>query len=1134
MSMKTKEFDILAVLAHGKLADENSTFLLPPIDNWTDEFCEALNFLEYSASILFALAEGDNIPILPDNIQSMEKINHDLGDLPKVSQIYIYPDLETAFVRFAGIMILKEKTQTQSCLNSMKKHLGLMREFRQKLEVMGASKEKANLEELQELSRIMALSIYFNVDHLKSETKREQSKNFDVLNEILQNANDKVSDGIVKVESTVDYFKLSYQEEQGFLLKDFLAVSSLGNSGNKDSEKDTTGHKGTGFKGVYQWFRKVEIKSNGILCTLDDERKFLYEKKREIFCNDDVVSADKLPFGKKESGTYHYPLPHFQEQEMEDPLKTEITFYYKQEHKGKNPISQEFFTESKAYYFLSHIKEFHLLLTESNQILVLNRETEMETRFYPPQEYPVPLEEDKILCENMPLRLQNQEEISPEKRTITILFPRIPYPKYDEHNLFVGLPVDEFTGFSGQFYINAPLLELEDNRRNIIKSEDTREGAWNTRLKFHICFAVLKKIELLTQTMETFRNIAYQYFPFHHDQSQEDGWNVYFKKPEGNETALLEEIKFIQASTRSDQIQKEQYSLSQANYLDLLPDYMYQAMIRHGKPYDQENDNPYDQEKPFIYYPNDHVFFSVFQQYPQLFTVPNDETIQVGYYQWALGKDIWGEPVLCHSLLDKLQLKENCKPPLPLLWKFRKNVEEFFAQDGNTFAFKEEIYKKSFSMQRSRLYFFEDALVKADDALVKADDPFLCWVKQNSSLETLYTFQQEFGQNVQCPETDLNALVDGGFVAVKVRDGSYKLFTREMYWTKQAFLTANTIFSLEENNDILQHYCHELDKKQDWKPEFFKFLEQYNETVMKQQEIPAFSFIFNYLSPLDPWIFQLCENNIPMEKLESLPPKKVDYLWEEGQTIGDILKNKVRIYPKTKGLEYHWTFGFEQGEAFLILFGKRSIGKLMEDFFEIPHFSLVKHFTPMKCHNPLPHFGGWDSFPDYETIGKEKFLKVEDIPEYSPQKRTQAYKNNVKSLLIHHYEYQEGKEYRRFQGYGLEKKCPICQAKLMIEQTQLHLRAVRLAKSENQDLWADILCCDNCLATFPYAEEVYFVPTRQEMEEYTSTCLPDVMKEHLLQSNALTLCFQLSNGETRYQDTKVTVLHRKWLLDVLE
>ncbi len=1103
---KTTEFDILAVLAHGRLADQKKTFPLPPIATWTKEFCEALNFLEYSESIKFTLDKGDNIPISSNNDQSMEKIKPDLGDLPQISQIYVYSDLETEFVRFVGIMILREETQIQSCLDSMKKHLGLMQQFRKKLEKMATSNEEASLDKLQELSRIMALSIYFNMDHLKSETKRPQNQNFDVLNEILQNANDKVSDGIVEVESTKDYFRLSYFEEYGFLLKDFLAVSSLGNSGNINRGQNTTGHKGTGFKGVYQWFRKVEIKSNGILCTLDDEKKLKYEKEEDIFCNHDVVSADELKFEKKKAGTYHYPLPLCQEQKTENRLKTEITFYYNEENQGQNPISEDFFSQSKAYYFLSNIKKFRLLLTELNPSLVLDRKQEMETRFYEPQKFPVPLENDDILRDNMPLRLQNQE-IPKEKRTITVLFPRKPnYPKYDASNLFVGLPVDEFTGFEGQFYINAPLLELENNRRNIVQNK------WNDRLKLYICRTVLEKIGLLAQNENEFRNIAYQYFPFHHNGSQKegwkDGWDVCYTKPDGNNIALLEEIKFIQATTHSGQKVEELYSLSQAKDLDFLHDYMYQALLRHEK--------PYKQKKTFLYYPNDPIFWTEFQKYPKIFPVAEDQENQVGYYQWALGENC-SKTVLCGDVETLVKDHPSDKHPLPLLSAFEGIVKEFFAWNEEKSPFDETIYKRSFPLKRTQLYFFQEKLVEKND-------PFLLWVKQNCSLEILYAFQQEFKQN-----TDLKPLVEGGFVAVKARDDSYQILTGEMYWTKQDFLTAKTIFSLKENTPVLQHYCKKLDEKHPWKTEFFKFLEQYNETVMTQQNIPDFSFSFQTLSPLNPWIFQLCENNIPREKLETHPTKKVDNLWKEGQTIGDILKNKVRIYPKAKGLAYHWTFGFEQGEAFLILFGKRSIGKLMEDFFEIPHFSLVKHFTPMKCHNPLPQFGGWDDFPDYETIGKEKIIKIKDIPEDSPQ----AYKNKVKFLLIHHYEYEDGKAYRRFQGYGLEKKCPICQAKLMIEQTQLHLRAVRLAKSEKQDLWADILCCDNCLATFPYAEEVYFVPSRQDMEEYPSPCSPTVMKEHLLQSNALTLCFQLSNGEIRYQDTKLTVLHRKWLLDVL-
>lgn len=1143
MSGKTNEFHILEVLAHGNLENEKS-FSLPPMDTWTGDFCDALNFLEYKEGISFSLAPNDGLYPL-----TLEENSFDFGSMnvAKVKTVLRHP-LPVDYVRFAGTVIFREENPSSeviaSCKNSMVQGLGMFHRFYYDLKKLAVA-QPATIENLNQLTKTSILDSFIDMNGQVTPPQRNELS-YDVINEILQNANDKVAGGIVEIEVAEHFLKLSYlewsekeksekeksdqeksdQEQCGFLMSDFLAVSSLKNSGNIAREGDTTGHKGTGFKGVYKWFQKVEIKSNGFLCTLDDTKKLYQDGKSDIIQifdeKDKLKEISEILKELKENKDGHYPIPIFKEIDMENKLKTEITFYYRDEG-IKDQVgalfTENFLEASNKHYFLSNIQAFRLKL--GNEPLQpfqdLNREDYQQDHFYL---YQAAIPENAV---NFKEILQNRDnglavimktdefsEISPERRGITILFPRkIPTNNVDS-NVFVGLPVDGFKEMSGKFFVNSSLLQLQDNRRNVYLAEQDEQGkdtiaAWNKELFIYLCGVVLIALEALGQEEEDFRKIAYEYFPFHHLNS------AMWRRPcraGDNSVPFIEKVKFIHCAltSGSNTVEAEQLkSISELEVGQFLPEYMYQAMARQ--------DRPYEQDSPFIYYPQDPGFFSVvFNKFKEF--LATDET---PFYRWALGVGIWDEPVLTEKLAQKLNLtSENNTTTIPLISDFIPCVKAWFAWEEEKTPFDGKTYEDAFVNKRIQLYFPEG---NETNTLLE---------KVKASPEILYQFQDELQY---LPQSEVENLMELQAIGVQTSDKTIQVLSKEMYWTKTDFFEVDTIFSLQDNQasgTALQQVCKLLDEKQKWNSEFFKILEQYNRHILSQtelvKEIPAFSFQFSELSVLSPWMLQLCENNIPREKLDSTDFPKVKNLCDQTTTLGSLLKQRVKICPKGDGAKHHWTFGYQEGkdEPFLVVFGERSLGKLMRDWFGIEHFSLTKHFTPMECHHPLPHFANWDKFDP------EKGEHFRCKPDLEQETNPRDYKGKMKSLLIHHSEYKENDRYFRFPGYGMEKKCPICQAKLIIGQAQLHLRAVRLAQSS----WTEILCCGNCLAAFPYAEQVYFSPEWAVDEPDQPVCEAEMIA-HLRESNQLTLCFRLSNGETLFRETQVTALHRKWMLDEL-
>lgn len=1129
---KTDEFDLLAVLAHGKLASKAKREL-PPIHMWTAEFCEALNFLEYKETIQFQLTDT----LLARLSKKEEELKDFFLDLPPVTCIYLYSDLPVNFTRFAGTMIVRDATHVQACLNSMKKGLGLMQGFRQDLELYSSGIEEATLAQLKKLTQMLALSTYFDPNYLNTESKREQSKNFDVLNEILQNANDKVIKtgpdltGTVEVWSKKDSLTLSYYEDKGFLLKDFLAVSSLGNSGNIAQCENTTGHKGTGFKGVYQWFSRVEIRSNGVLCVLDDSLQLDYE---DIFDGDSIKS--NIPFKEKAAYGGHYPIPIFTECEMVHPKKTVISFFYRTDDRAalpcENPISENFFSESTAYYFLRNIDVFLLHDTNLQPVTkTLDRRNQIKENFYDyTYEFKVDTDgtlEDKTLSTNLPKRLEGRT-IPPEKRSLTILFPKSVPQDIPRYNLFVDLPVSECDLFHGKFYANAPLFELTDNRRNIT------ENPWNIRLKDFVCWCVYLGIQDLAHKEAHFWKYAYRYFPFHHFRNYEIFWNLPTKK----------EVKFIPYVFGSENLEhgeKAEHLCSIAQIqkfeVDLLPYYMYEAIGRSKM--------PYYHVQGFVYYPKDLDFFDVFYEYFNNH-LATDETL---FYRWALAQlgVVMHALVLTAQLLDALKQKN--PTDIPVISQFEEDVQTFFGGERpemfelpshKVYKFNQYAYNNCFTNQRNQLYF----TVSGDSKqLVAPHDKLLSAVAEQDSFDILCQRQQEefsdFPPEGESLEGDdliaLKELVNHEKIVVKTTDDSCQILSSDMYWTETPFLKSKKIFTISDktsqetvNASCFRDVSTKLDEKQPWKPEFFDILDGYHQYVKQKKEIPAFSFAFTTLSPLSPWILQLCENNIPSKLLDATLDPTVTTLVSQlnmnMDTIRSILTNKVMIYPRADGSKHRWTYGYlENNETpYLVLFGERSIVKLMREFFGIEHFSMTRHFTTMDCLHPVLQFAKWS---EYTSDFSSHFRKKPDF-------QTADGKTITKHLLIHHYEYELNGEFYRFKGYGLNKICPICQAKLMIEQTQLHLRAVRLAKEETWDYWTEILCCDNCLNTFSYAEQVYLCPRDQEKQDF-STFTAEKMRASLERSDELTLCFQLSNGEMMSCPTTVTPLHRNWMLDEL-
>ncbi|MFI3254262.1 MAG: hypothetical protein R3Y63_07975 [Eubacteriales bacterium] len=476
--------------------------------------------------------------------ENMEQIKFDANKI----QIFVEETLAVDFVRFTckqvndptvtnHIIFLKtppvisEEAELEksilcgACTSSMKQYVEEFLSAEKKIYYIisrdySKNKPEDKLENLQKIQEIRALSYLHSGDNFRDLGTAPTNN---PLYELLQNADDKIAGGTLYIDvSDPKNFLLSYperenpQQEKGFQIKDFYAISASGYSGNFDytaegerSHNNTaTGRKGTGFRSMYNVFDKIEIDSYGIHCLFDDTQKMELTKDKTGFHCSFTDYA--------ENDTKHdYPVPQFS---LSESVKEKTTFTFHFKDKGLEDLNlvipqmeDDFFLANKQTYFLNQIDKFNIT-TDQNTKHCFCKSDFLKKYFYAYQYDPACPGKDLITD------FYANKNSSTNCQRVEMLFPKETYlQKFQENNglkcnIFVTLPIDhgessfvQFGGGLAPFLLNCPAIPLGNDRSNFDTAhKDT----------FVILMQVFQGFQtIFKQFAEEHVEIAYRYFP---------------------------------------------------------------------------------------------------------------------------------------------------------------------------------------------------------------------------------------------------------------------------------------------------------------------------------------------------------------------------------------------------------------------------------------------------------------------------------------------------------------------------------------------------------------------------------------------------------------------------------------------
>ncbi|EJP18812.1 hypothetical protein HMPREF1142_1759 [Peptostreptococcaceae bacterium AS15] len=581
-------------------------YKLIDIDQWSKEICEELNNSFFEEKYEFKPEENNKFEDKTEELRENFSLIFECYEKKKSNEIkiYMYPDLKTDFVRFDYKIILKKVLDKDDlskiindCQESIKKHILLLKivpKIRAELlkckePIKNYSTVKNKLKDLREICAILAFS---------SGDKKKYSEN-NIWHELLQNANDHISEEIMEVSIDDSKLCLEYAENEGFTVKDFYAIVTEGNSGNESSLENREGRKGTGFKSVYKYFDKVEISSGSVICELK------YDKELTV-----SIESHELNFQECEYDNY-YPIPNFKENE-DNSKKTKIILYYKKDTKEniletifgkKTTNSKDFkqnFEQKIDYLFLENIKKFKFTLDGTTEDV--DRCRYIEEHYHTYEECINIENENEVLKSNNFWDKRSKDKPYKDKKKVSILFPKS-VDKYSEqkNSVFCTLPIDS-SNINLPFYINIPLLELQENRKNISNnhSDNYNFKEWNTT----ILEAVFKEdgpiYKAFDNLLGDIGDHLYKYFPYRY--LKDKLWYDFCIKK------FIKKYKFIRTICNKNISYKSINDMEDKhNTFIFLPEFMYEWFNDKDKSQDSNNTSEsklqnFNTAIPFVYY----------------------------------------------------------------------------------------------------------------------------------------------------------------------------------------------------------------------------------------------------------------------------------------------------------------------------------------------------------------------------------------------------------------------------------------------------------------------------------------------------------------------------------------------------
>lgn len=734
--------------------EQEAAFPLPPLASWTEEFCGVLNKIPFTINFHFELTDLFELEECDDS--NVKAVFSSFKHITPVEHVYIYESLPVKYVHFTDTVILKSCNLevAKVCSESIRKGVSFLKQFNEiKMEILQKTEPLNSRERIKKycenIEKICALGAHFS----PNKERRLLGEDHDVLNELLQNVNDRiktVSDTTcLNIKLETNKLILIYNEN-GFSAKDFLAIATSGNSGNIDDTDrgndnlEATGHKGTGFKSVYNVFEKVEISSGYVKCILDDT-----EYTTCIFSNStDDFDVKRKPLDGKTK--IHFPVPRF-EFLIENQNETQLEFTFKPDKmmnfiKTNGLDSQESFIENAKFLFLDNINQFRI------NGKIFDKEAYLEENFHKESHRLQFTDED--LQKNMRLK---DKEIPEMKQMVTFLFPKNKDSMKSQTNLYCTLPLKNLKFPECNFYVNMPLLELEDGRNTI---QDIDGNLWNKSLG-HKIFS--ESNSAIVRAFESFaEKLKNNLIP---DRSLQDLLD-YFPFGKINAWGNLKDVAFIPIFHKSEQmIHLKTISDLESNYF-LLEDHLNkwiqinidEAMVWEF-PFQKyvyyESLSDINKLKTNLQLSNVQLklledtnwrftvnYFDEIYYEKNLISSRNEKAIEflkidllkaysLNYdllYKWYLGKEKCEQAVYSILILDDVNIKG-----FRSFNEYVDEVQEFF---GNKPVATKEL-KQCFLNLREYLY------LNADTTIVNEDDPFLSAVLSSIEQEDLKNFWYE-------------------------------------------------------------------------------------------------------------------------------------------------------------------------------------------------------------------------------------------------------------------------------------------------------------------------------------------------------------------------------------------------------
>ncbi len=784
----TIEYEIIRAYAFSKLTPKSSDILkLPPIECWNEEFCDALcclsrdHICEFNEELQSELTDEKLVRFaspLAENI--MLTVNKDLKT--KNGFVHFYTSAENAKTLYVIFSEKPDDELTNKCLFSLMKGLGLLSSLQPKeAELLGATEPISKFGAVEEnLHYIRQIAYLYQCFDAVRSTRQSIPEN-EIAYELIQNANDAkikslgISDiGAYSVTSDGKNITIEYTE-QGFSLADILAISVKGISGNRKTfgvgeDRQTTGHKGTGFTSIYRLFDTVEISSRNVNILLDNTKlpNATVTDKQVIFSGE----YEKNDTAKIE---YPFPVPFFSEGNPQP--KTTITLT--PNGKSADDLLSKM-RDPDSYLFTEQLHQFKYDGTNTVDRYITDK-------FY---RYEHTISEEDFISSDLYKAFESRIN-SEKKRTVTILFPKNLDGFEGRQKVYCDLPLNELAP-DISFIINIPMLQLKDDRKNIVRGDDSEAYRWNQ--------FVLEQVSEVFSTLfnkfaEEHPDIAYRYFPYSYI-NEELCKNIFFLKPIDKSARLM--------------------SIEQAKFL---PEYMYHWCKEFGS---SAVDLLKAEGSDLVHYsayegalPTECWIFSklgnykkltgkvelIYQWYSQreIFLTEGDELKildqqAIGFYNSHLSNDLPFALVLGHLITKKLYTLDNS---LPLCLGGYYCIETIFAQLEKLLAKSvispaDDVRKAiEFGIGAQNAHFIGNIYDEPD--LVEL---IFSWIGDDAPTKLNAKNLGERLCNLGLPENSVRELIRNGRVVRKNSNRRYNLTDRMLYYVY------NTQFSIIDNERI--------------------------------------------------------------------------------------------------------------------------------------------------------------------------------------------------------------------------------------------------------------------------------------------------------------------------------------------